>query len=461
MWDTRHRPLLFADVLGQEGNVQLLKSRLRNGTSFDTSYIFSGGFGTGKTTLARILARAMLCMNPDKTDPEPCNACPNCVTILEERPGAFTERDSASQGTIDHVRQIMEDLPYVVPNAPKRIYLFDEAHRMGPGAQDVLLKPLEEKQMVGIFCTTEAEKLRPAIRSRSEEYSIRKITREDILKRMHKILAAESVEAQDDAVLTIIDYSGGHVRDVINKLEMVAQLGPITIENVREYLHLSVISLYYEILLHLSDPKKAIDLLDRACEQAAPEDVSAGLAEAAMNSYRVANGMFADFAYVDKSLAVQVYAKYQANVVKFAYWFLGSRFTTKLSLTRDIVVFSQTPGNLPLEGPTPPLVFVGGPAVQVSQTTAQTLPTPLVVTPSPTPGHIEFADPTIPTEVELAVVNSALPRTRRQVASEMPSRSDKGAKMMVPTEWRLCFDQLMRKKLANSLSSVAEIVGAV
>ena len=369
MWDIKYRPTKFSEVLGQDGNVQLLKSRLRNGAAFDTSYIFAGGHGQGKTTLARIYARAMLCLDPNKEDPEPCNQCDNCTTILNGEPGAFVERDAASQGTIEHIRELVEQLPFVIMGAPKRINLFDEAHRMSLGAQDVLLKPIEEKKMVGIFCTTEPEKIRGPIRSRCEEYTIRKVTREDILKRMQTVLTAESVEFQEDAVCIAIDHSGGHVRDVLNKLEMVSQVGPITIDTVREYLHLSVVSTYYEILLALSDPKKAIALVEQACERVAPEEVATGLAEAAMNSYRLANGMFADFVYVDRALGTKVYELYGPHVVRFADWFLRSRYTSLISLVRDIVIFSESPSNTPPKGGQPPILFTMGAAAPVVQPT--------------------------------------------------------------------------------------------
>jgi DNA polymerase III subunit gamma/tau len=450
LWDIHYRPLKFADVLGQDGNVQLLKSRLKNKTVFDTSYIFAGPFGCGKTTLSRILARAMLCQDLDKDNLEPCNKCDNCTTILEEQPGPFVERDAASQGTIEHIRAIIEELPYVLINAPKRIYLFDEAHRMSMAAQDVLLKPIEDKKMIGMFCTTEAEKIRGAIRSRCEEYTIRKITKEDILKRMRVILESEKVEYQDDAILIIIDHSGRHVRDVINKLEMISQLGPITVNNVRDYLHLSVITLYYKILLSLDNPVQAIELVDQACEQVAPEEVSAGLAEAAMNTYRVANGMHADFSFVDKELAGQIYNKYQANVVKFAYWFLGSRYASKLSLTRDIVVFSQTPGNLPLDNPTPPVVFAGQTVLQ--QPVAQkVVVSSSVNTPSPSsspPPMSQFADAdfnvTRPTEVEASLVNTPLPRVRNERDVVVLPRKAK-TKQMTPEEWRRIFERFLKK----------------
>jgi DNA polymerase III subunit gamma/tau len=446
LWDTVYRPLRFIDVLGQEGNVQLLKSRLRNGTAFDTSYIFAGAFGRGKTTLSRIHARAMLCMDLDKSDPEPCNKCDNCTTILEDQPGPFTERDAASHGTIEHARKIVEELPYVLVNAPKRIYLFDEAHRITVPAQDVMLKPVEEKKMVGMFCTTEPEKIRGAIRSRCEEYTIRKVSRDEILKRMRMILEAEKVEAQDDAVYIVIDHSGGHVRDVINKLEMISQLGPITVENVRSYLHLSVITLYYKILLSLDSPAQAIELIEQACEQVTPEEVSVGLAEAAMNTYRVANGIYADFSFVDKGLAEKVYSKYQSEVVRFAYWFLGAkRATTKLSLTRDVIVFSQSPGNLPLEKPSPPVVFAGTTAPQpVSAPDPAPTNTPQE---SSEPATDEYADPTEPTDVEAHVVKSLMPRVRSaEVAPPLANRNRTTHTDMTPDEWGRIFERLLSLK---------------
>lgn len=353
MWDTKYRPLTFVDVLGQEGAVQLLKARLARGTALDTSYVFSGGHGQGKTTLARILARAMLCMNISKDNPEPCNECENCRDFLAETSVAYVEQDAASRGTIEHVRAIVDDLPYVVFNAPKRVYLFDEAHRMSIGAQDVLLKPLEEKKMVGIFCTTEPEKIRGPIRSRCEEYAIRKITREDVLVRMKRILTAEGVAHEDDAVLTVIDYSGGHVRDVLNRLEMIAQAGEVTVGSVREYLHLNVVSTYYEVLLALGDPKRAIDLIEQACERVSPEEVSAGLAEAAMNSYRLANGMFAEFVYVDRKLGQQLWERFGIGCVRVAEFFLRTRYASKVSLICDVLNLAR---GVP-EGPQPPVII--------------------------------------------------------------------------------------------------------
>jgi DNA polymerase-3 subunit gamma/tau len=356
MWDVRYRPLTFANVLGQEGTVQVLRSRLRKGTALDTSYIFSGGHGRGKTTLARILGRALLCQEL-REDGEPCNECDNCRAVLDETAMAYIELDAASRGTIDSVRGIVDDLDFVVQGAPKRVYVFDEAHRMSRDSQDVLLKPLEDKRLVGIFCTTEPARIRGTIRSRCEEYPIRKITREDILQRVQSILQQEGVEYEDDALMTVIDHSGGHVRDVINRLEMIAQLGKVDIATVREYLDLATVSTFYEVLLTLGDPAKAVAMVEEVCDRVGADDVLAGLAEAAMNSYRLAHGMFAEFTYVDRDLADQVHKLYGDQVVGLAEYFLRSPRATKVGLVCDVIRCAKgVPAQSAARSTAPPVV---------------------------------------------------------------------------------------------------------
>ena len=343
MWDTKYRPLRFADVIGQKGIVEILKARLRKGEALNASYIFAGGHGQGKTTLARILAKAVLCQNL-QDDQEPCNECDNCTAIQDEVSVAFQELDAASRGTIENVRGIVDDLAFVVPGAPKRIILFDEMHRMSSNSQDVLLKPIEDKKMVGIFCTTERNKIRPTILSRCEIHDVRKVTRDDIYKRMEHILGLEKVEFEEDALWTIIDYSGSHVRDVIKRLEMVAQLGPVTVEAVRSYLNLGVISTYYEILLALGDAKSALALADDACDRVGADEVFAGLGEAAMNSYRLAHGLVVDFLYVDKGLAKQVHERYGDAIVDLARHFVSSRTKGKVGVLAEIVSLVDSTG---------------------------------------------------------------------------------------------------------------------
>ena len=273
---------------------------------------------------------------------------------------------------------------------------------MGNAAQDALLKPVEDKQMIAMFCTTEAEKIRGTIRSRCEENVIRKVMREEVLARMKLVLSKESVEHEDDGVLIVIDYCGGHVRDVLNKLETIAQLGAITQDTVRDYLKLGVVSIYYDILLALTEPRRSIELVEQACDIASPEDVAAGLAEAAMNSFRLANGMFADFVYVDRNLGKKVFDKYGAATVQLADYFLTMRTVSRVTLIRDALLLANAP-QMPLpEYERRALVLQPSPqaAPQGVIVTPPVAPTPSVA--SPTAPVVPVAAPAEPVPVPSA-----------------------------------------------------------
>ena len=465
MWDLKYRPKSFSEVLGQKGAVQVLKSRLRQGTGLDTSYIFSGGHGQGKTTIGRILARALLCQDLQE-DGEPCNECDNCKGVLDEESLAFSEKDAASQGTIDNVRAILEDLPFALPGVKKRIYLWDEAHRMSRDSQDVLLKPIEDKRLVCIFCTTEPEKIRNAIRSRCEDYALRKITREDILKRMIWVLEQEGVKYEEDAVSTVIDYSGTHVRDSMNRLEMISQLGPVTLEAVREHLKISVVSTYYQVLLSLGEPAKAIQLTEQAYDQVgSSEEVYSGLAEAAMNSYRLSNGMYTDFVFVDKQLAQQVHASYgDQGTLGLAKYFLGSRRPSKTSLICDILDCASgvpSPQEAPkvvvqIKAPTPPTSPVEAPVFEIPEPQeparftaprkSEESPKPAEVPKEDTPGGDSVLTDLTPLEKKY-LEGRDMPRGPQTISKEAQSFAKADPDFLTPDQWRFKFLRLLQEIL--------------
>ena len=389
MWDIRYRPRVFSDVLGQEGTTQVLCARLLENKAFETSYIFAGGHGSGKTTLARILARAMFCQNL-KENGNPCNECEHCLSCLDETLAAFTELDAASQGTTADMRKVVDNLAYAIPGCRKKVYLLDEAHRMSRDAQDVLLKPIEDKRIVVILCTTEFPKIRGTIKSRCETYEIRKIPREAILERMKWVLREEKVDFQEEAILTVIDLCQGHVRDVLNKLETVAQLGPVTVEAVRERLDLSVVSLYYEVLLSLNDAAKAIPLVEAICDRVGPAQACSGLAEAAMNAYRHSMGIQADYSHFDRDLAKRLYETFGDKTTDLAGFFLQRPQPTNLSLVCDVLSLCGGKALQPQAAP-------AAPPVQVVQVVA---PLPLQAPPEAVPTPQAPSEPAAPKPLE-------------------------------------------------------------
>ncbi len=339
--------------------IAVLKARLRNGTAMDTSYIFAGGSGTGKTTTARIFARAMLCPNRNPENQEPCNECENCSAILSDTSLVFTEKDAASQGTIDHVRKIVDDLAFATFGGEKRIYLLDEAHAISKASQDLLLKSIEEKRLVVFFCTTEPEKIRGAIRSRCEEHYVRKSTRSDLFSLAKEILAKEGIApVEDEAVYTVVDTTGGHVRDAINKLEMVAQLGEgVTVAQVDSVLNLSTVNTYYKVLdLLTRDLGQALSLIEGVSQRVSADEAYAGIAEAAMNSFRMSCGLLCDFTYIEKTLATSIAETYGEYLVKIASVLSQARYLTYITLVADLVLLSRDFRGTPIRPPIRPVM---------------------------------------------------------------------------------------------------------
>ena len=301
-FDTLYRPRRFADVIGQQATIAMLKRLLQRGEACQSSYIFAGLSGAGKTTLARIFARAILCPNLTE-DQEPCNECESCKAILEQNAtDSFVELDAANNSGADTVRSIIESLAYTTfGGQSRRIYLFDEAHRLSTQAQDALLKPMEDsvagtkdRRMVCFLCTTELEKIRTAIRSRSHTFKIQEPTLQEILVRLEYICADQGIAFEREALSLIIEQGKGHIRDMVRSLERVSQVcGSIDLKGTREVLGLDVVPLYFRILGDVGQSKDNPEALKGAFGKAreATETVSAskvvqGLLWACMEAYK-------------------------------------------------------------------------------------------------------------------------------------------------------------------------------
>lgn len=214
------RPTQFDDLVGQSHVVQTLKNAIRlNRVSH--SYLFSGARGIGKTTVARIFAKALRC--PNVKEATPCNQCPECIAITEGRSVDVVEIDGASNNGVEAVRGIRENVAYGASSGKYKIYIIDEVHMLSLSAFNALLKTLEEPpdHVVFIFATTEVQKIPLTIVSRCQRFEFRRLTNQQIVGRLQQILAAEKIQISDEGLSTLASHSDGSLRDALSLLDQV------------------------------------------------------------------------------------------------------------------------------------------------------------------------------------------------------------------------------------------------
>jgi DNA polymerase III subunit gamma/tau len=306
--DTKYRPHTFDDVLGQKATVQILRQFIATGTGYRQSYLFAGPFGSGKTTLGRILARGLLCENPTEQG-DPCDQCDSCQSILEGGTHTdFTEVDAATNSGKADVKKLIEEIEFSTFSGRRRIYLFDESHQLSPNALDALLKPLEEnlpgtedKKLVCIFCTTEPEKMRATILSRcAPVFVIRPLPPEAIAKRLAFICDQEGLEYEAEMLPVIAELTECHIRDALKAVEGVSMLGALNRENVTSYLHLDLNDVYLDLLLGIgNDLGAAMKAAEQIMERASPLTCYEKLANVSMMAFKAAMGVEKPAAFWD------------------------------------------------------------------------------------------------------------------------------------------------------------------
>ncbi len=221
----KYRPQRFSEVVGQDHITSTLLNAISHGR-ISHAYLFCGPKGSGKTTVARLLAKAANCEN--KNDPEPCNECASCREIAENKAMDIVEIDAASHRGIDEIRELREGVRFSPAKSSYKIFILDEAHQLTSGAANALLKMLEEAPSHAIFilATTEPQKMIPTIISRCQRFDFRKILIPEMVKRLEWIIKNEGNKVEDGVLQMIASAAGGSLRDGESVLTQVLSFTP-------------------------------------------------------------------------------------------------------------------------------------------------------------------------------------------------------------------------------------------
>ena len=288
-FDLHYRPKKFSEIVGNKAVVQLLLQLSKAGKLGERSLLFGGQKGTGKTSLARIIACAVVC--DDKTDGEPCGECEFCLGVRQENIESFEEFDAATQGSVEHMRNIVSELDYGNLNGKPSVFILDEAQRLTKQAQDALLKSIEDRRMLVILSTTEPHKIQGPLRSRLTEFQINAPEISELELHLRKIADNECIKINDEALRLLIKAQDNCPRTCLTSLEILSVYGEVTLENIKSYFKFGSIEKLIQALEYLVvKPVDAIVLISELLGSEGPSWVRDNVISIVINAVRMSVG---------------------------------------------------------------------------------------------------------------------------------------------------------------------------
>jgi len=279
----KYRPQRFADLVGQDPIRTTLEQAVAK-NRVAQAYLFAGPRGSGKTTTARLIAKALNCERRKPGESEPCNECGSCVAITNGTSLDVLEIDGASNRGIEEIRNLRENVKYSASGGKFKVYIIDEAHQLTDFAWNALLKTLEEppEHVRFVFCTTEPLEVPDTIASRCQVFEFRRLRSEELVKHLLEVAAKEKVSLDQEAAALIARASEGSVRDALGRLDQSLALSPegVTAATVAQALGLAGLDAYFDLgdALAKRDPKLALQVLDRLHDRGMDvEEIADGL----------------------------------------------------------------------------------------------------------------------------------------------------------------------------------------
>ena len=275
----KYRPQNFSEIIGQEHIVKTLTNAISSGM-ISHAYLFAGPRGSGKTTIARLLAKAVNCQNRKDGEAEPCNKCNSCLEIMGSRSIDLIEIDAASHRGIDEIRELRDGIKFAPIKSKYKVFIIDESHQLTKEAFNALLKTLEEPPSHAIFilATTEIHKMIPTIVSRCQRFDFRKLTLPEIIKRLEIITEKEKVKIEKPALELIALNSGGSLRDGESLLDQVltfagtlgrkSEIKAEDIKNLLGLVEINMVSNFCQFLIEKKVPQ-AIQFLNEIADRGA------------------------------------------------------------------------------------------------------------------------------------------------------------------------------------------------